>query len=137
MARNEATNNIITVTFNKAEGGIELRIPYGRVLNAEERAELKNFQFSWAKSKHLWYTLYTEEKFEAMKNSKFEFLSTAKYPGKLTPNALKELEGNAERKLKARAAKAEARKAEKASTAADIRSLMAEIAELKAMLAQK
>lgn len=118
----------ITVTFNKAEGGIELRIPYGISLNAAERQELRDLKFKWSKGKHLWWNYYSQELVDAIKNSKFDFLKSAAMKNP-TAAAVKELEANAERKIKASQEKAAAKAASKVSTN-DV--LMAILARLEA-----
>lgn len=71
MANTTNTTPKAIVRFNKAQGGVEVVIPRElKVLSAAEREELKQeIGFQWHRTQHYWYFLYSDEAYEALKQS--------------------------------------------------------------------
>ena len=135
MKKEVVVNNGIAVTYNAEQGGIEIRVPYGRNLTAEELAELKRLKFSWAKGKHLWYALFSEDLLKQMQESKLGFLKEAAYP-KLTKTLTEKLSKVSAEKMAKRAERAATASKERAGYAEQLKAQQEMIASLSGQVAQ-
>lgn len=135
IATPEVKSNFV-ISWNKEQGGIELRIAKGRHLTESEKKELmdrKGLAFNWkghGDPKYYWYTNFSDEKLELIKNS---FIGKE---GVELPKLTKSEKSALDAKVAERLAKQAERRATKPSTGR--KSAVAnEVAELKAALAQQ
>ena len=134
MARNNNIDNTY-ISYNKAEGGLEIHIARGYSLDGSEKEWLKARHFNWHRGQYKYYTLFSEELLEEIKQNPPKFLQgvTVKAP---TESCLKEMKAVAEKKMEQRKVKAANAAANRKNTNAElmeaIRLLTAEVAALKA-----
>ena len=104
------------IKFNKEVNGIELIIPDGRHLSSDELEILRSLGFCWHRKKLLWYTRYTDEKYELIKAS---FLGKeSQFPAKTEQKVMKEIAAQYWEEQKAKKAAAPKRTSANAQVAA-------------------
>lgn len=93
-----------TIRFNKDRAGIELIIPDGRRLTADELNILKEIGFKWHKKSHYWYTVYSDDKMKLIKET---FLGKeAQFPAQTETKIIRQMAAErAEREAQAKASK--------------------------------
>lgn len=93
-----------TIRYNKDRAGIELIIPDGRRLTADELGILKSIGFKWHKKSKYWYTLYSDDKMALIKET---FLGKeAQFPAQTETKIIRQMAAErAEREAKAKASK--------------------------------
>lgn len=129
-----ATKTRAVIRYNKAKAGIELVIPDGRRLSADELAVLRSLGFCWHKKCKYWYTKYSDEKMGIIKAS---FLGKeAQFPATTETKLMKQMA--AEKKATAdKAAKnpVKTTKAPKAVAKADTSDIEERFAAMEAKMA--